>query len=156
MVMEPVRCYVEEIIHSAVRTHYPILNKNRNRLDIQIENGLPSVHADPARISQVIVNLISNAVRFTVEGEIIVSAKIKDDGVLVCVSDTGCGIEAELLPHIFERYNKKQKTGDGKDTGTGLGLYICKYIIEQHGGAIWIGSEEGHGTSVFFTLPVMD
>ncbi len=156
MVMEQVRCYVEEIIHSAVRTHYPILNKNRNRLDIRIESGLPAVYADPARISQVIVNLISNAVRFTADGEITVSAKRKDGGVLVCVSDTGCGIEAERLPRIFERYNKKKKTDGGQDTGTGLGLYICKHIIEQHGGVIWVESEEGHGTSVFFTLPGID
>lgn len=156
MVMEPVRCYVEEIIHAAVRTHYPILNKNRNRLDIRIERGLPAVYADPARISRVIVNLISNAVCFTADGEIVISAQRKNGGVLVCVSDTGCGIERERLPRIFERYSKKQKTGSGQDTGTGLGLYICKYIIEQHGGTIWIESEEGYGISVFFTLPGMD
>ena len=156
MVMEPVRCYAEEIIHAAVRTHYPILNKNRNRLDIRMESGLPAIYADPARISQVIVNLISNAARFTTEGVITISAKPSEVGLLICVSDTGCGIEAERLPHIFERYGKKKKPGIGKDTGTGLGLYICKHIIEQHGGTIWIESEEGHGTSVFFTLPGAD
>ncbi|MEA4926017.1 MAG: sensor histidine kinase [Syntrophomonadaceae bacterium] len=153
MVMEPVRCYAEESIHAAVRTHYPILNKNRNRLDIRIESGLPAVYADPVRLSQVIVNLISNAVRFTADGVITISAKRKDSGVLICVSDTGCGIEAERMPRVFERYGKKQKTGGGQDTGTGLGLYICKHIVEQHGGAIWLESEEGRGTSVCFTLP---
>ena len=154
MVMESVRCHVDEIIHKAVETHYPILNKNQNRLDIRIESGLPVVHADPARISQVIVNLISNSVRFTTGGVITISAKKKDANILVCVSDTGEGIAAEQLPHIFDRYIKKQKTGGGKDTGTGLGLYICRHIVEQHGGQIWIESEKGHGTSVFFTLPV--
>lgn len=154
MVMEPVRCYVDEIIHNAVETHYPILNKNQNRLDIRIESGLPAVHADPARISQVIVNLISNAVRFTTDGVIVISAKKENSGILVHVSDTGVGIAAERLPHIFERYNKKQKSGGGQDTGTGLGLYICKHIVEQHGGEIWIESEDGHGADVFFTLPV--
>ena len=155
MVMEPVRCYTDEIIHAAIETHYPILNKNRNRLDIRIESGLPAIHADPARISQIIVNLISNAVRFTADGAITITAKKEDAYILISVSDTGVGIEAERLPHIFERYNKKQKSGSGQDTGTGLGLYICKYIVEQHGGEIWIESKEGHGTSVFFTLPVL-
>ena len=154
MVMEPVRCYVDEVIHTAVETHYPILNKNQNRLDIRIESGLPAVHADSARISQVIVNLISNAVRFTTDGVIAISAKKENDNILICVSDTGMGIAEEQLPYIFERYGKKQKSGGGQDTGTGLGLYICKYIVEQHSGQIWIESEEGYGTSVFFTIPL--
>ncbi len=153
MVMEPVRCYADEIIHAAVETHYPILNKNRNRLDIRIESDLPALHADPVRISQVIVNLISNAVRFTTDGVITISAKNEHGKILVCVSDTGVGITAEQLPHVFERYGKKQKSGGGQDTGTGLGLYICKHIVEQHGGEIWLESKEGRGTSVFFTLP---
>ncbi|SMP66586.1 HAMP domain-containing sensor histidine kinase [Anoxynatronum buryatiense] len=156
MVMEPVRCYTDEIIHAAIETHYPILNKNRNRLDIRIERGLPAIDADPARISQVIVNLVSNAVRFTADGVITISAKKNNDNILICVSDTGVGIAAERLPHIFERYSKKQKSGGGQDTGTGLGLYICKHIVEQHGGEIWIESKEGHGTHLFFTLPVRD
>lgn len=156
MVMEPMRCYAEESIHSAVSTHYPILNKNRNQLNIRIESSLPAVYADPVRLSQVIVNLISNAVRFTKEGVITVSAKRTEVGLLICVSDTGCGIEADRLPLIFERYGKKQKSDIGQDTGTGLGLYICKYIVEQHGGTIWLESEAGHGTSVFFTLPGAD
>ena len=153
MVMEPVRCYVEESIHSAVSTHYPILNKNRNQLNIRIESGLPPIYADPARLSQVIVNLISNAVRFTKDGIITISVKQTDTGLLICISDTGCGIPADQLSQIFERYVKKHKSSDGQDTGTGLGLYICKYIIDQHGGNIWLESEVDHGTSVFFTLP---
>ena len=156
MVMEPVRCYVDEIIHTAVETYYPILNKNQNRLNIHIESGLPAVHADPARISQVIVNLISNAVRFTSDGVITVSAKKEHGKILVCVSDTGAGITAEQLPYVFERYGKKQKSGGGQDTGTGLGLYICKHIVKQHGGGIWIKSKEGDGTDLFFTLPVAE
>ena len=154
MVMEPVRCYTDEIIHAAVETHYPILNKNRNRLDVRMESGLPAVNADPARISQVIVNLISNAVRFTADGVIAISAKKEDGKILVCVSDTGTGIPVGQLSYMFQRYGKKQKSGGGQDTGTGLGLYICKHIVEQHGGEIWLESKEGNGTSVFFTLPV--
>jgi signal transduction histidine kinase len=152
MVMEPLRCYIDEIIHTAVETHYPILNKNRNRLDIRIESHLPAIYADPARISQVIVNLISNAVRFTVDGVITISAKKENGKILACVSDTGIGMTPEELRNVFERYGKTNKLRVGQDTGTGLGLYICKHIVEQHGGEIWIESKSGSGTRVFFTL----
>ncbi len=155
MVMEPVSCHVGEIIHNTIQTYYPILNKNRNRLEICIDNTLPAVYADPSRISQVIVNLISNAVRYTAEGIISISAKREDSNIIICIKDTGSGIEAERLDSIFERYNKKQTLTKDKDTGTGLGLYICKHIVEQHGGGIRVESKEGSGTSVFFTLPVM-
>lgn len=154
MAMEKRSCHVDEIIHAAVETHYPMLNKNANRLEIHIEPGLPAVSADPARISQVIVNLISNAVRFTANGLITISAKRKDTNIVVSVADTGTGITPDRLSHIFERYYHKEKSGVGQNTGTGLGLYICKHIVEQHGGKIWPESEEGRGTSVFFTLPI--
>lgn len=155
MAMEKRSCHVDEIIHVAVETHYPMLNKNANRLEIHIEPGLPAVSADPARISQVIVNLISNAVRFTTNGLITISAKREDTNIVVCVADTGTGISTERLSHIFERYYHKEKTGGGQNTGTGLGLYICRHIVEQHGGNIRVESEEGRGTSVFFTLPIL-
>ena len=153
MAIEKRSCHIDEIIHGAVETHYPMLNKNQNRLKIQIERGLPDILADPARISQVIVNLISNAVRFTSEGIITISAEQSENQIRICVSDTGTGIAPERLAHLFERYGGKEKSGGGQDTGTGLGLYICKHIVEQHGGTIWMESEEGKGTSVYFTLP---
>jgi signal transduction histidine kinase len=153
MAMEQKPCYVDEIIHGAIGTHYPILNKNNNRLEIHIESGLPKVNADPARISQVVVNLISNAVRFTENGLITVSAELKDSHIQICVSDTGEGISSDMIDHIFERYVGMEKSGSRKNTGTGLGLYICKHIVEQHGGRIWAESTEGNGMSVYFTLP---
>lgn len=147
-------CWIEEIICSSIDTHYPILNENGNRLEIRLQKPLPRVHADPMRISQVIVNLIANASRFTVDGLIVVSAEGQENNVVVRVSDNGEGISAEQLPHIFERYNNKEKSG-GRNTGTGLGLYICKYIVEQHGGRIWAESKSGKGTRVSFTLPAL-
>jgi len=155
MAMEKRPCHIDEIIHTAIETHYPMLNKNENRLEIHIETGLLAVSADPARISQVIVNLISNAVRFTANGLITISARHEDARIVVSVTDTGTGISTEQLPQLFQRYSHKKKSGGGQDTGTGLGLYICKHIVAQHGGNIWIKSEEGRGTSVFFTLPVL-
>jgi signal transduction histidine kinase len=109
---------------------------------------------DVVRLKQVMMNLISNAVRFTVEGEITVTAKQRENALLVCVADNGAGVSRERMPYLFERYGGKTQSGGGRDTGSGLGLYICKYIVEEHGGTIWLESTAGLGTSVFFTLPV--
>lgn len=155
MKMEPIICGADEIIDSAIATYYPILNKNNNRLEVRIEDGLPDIAADPERISQVIVNLISNAVRFTTDGLITVSAGKEEGFVAIGVADTGTGIRPELLPFIFDRYVTEQKSGGGQDTGTGLGLYICKYIVEAHGGTISAKSEEDGGSTFRFTIPIV-
>lgn len=154
MKMDKSLCHVDEIIYTTIETYYPILNKNDNRLEIHIEDVLPMINVDPMRISRVIVNLISNAIRFTVKGTIIVAAEKKYSHIVISVTDTGVGISPEKIPFIFERYNNRQKSGEGRDTGTGLGLYICKYIIEEHCGKMWVKSEKGRGTKVSFTLPV--
>ena len=153
MVMEKVPCHLDEIVHQTVDTHYPMLNKNENQLYIKIDNTISDIVADKTRISQVIINLISNAVRFTVKGKITITAKEEGDFIVVSICDTGAGISKEKLPFIFDRYNSKEKTDNDKNTGTGLGLYICKHIIEEHGGQIWAESEQGKGTCVSFTLP---
>lgn len=154
MSMKKHACHIDEIIHAAIETHYPILNKNANQLEIHFETGIPAIIIDPERISQVIINLISNSARFTTNGLIAISAKCEKNYVVICVSDTGSGIGPDIFPHVFERYFRKEKSDDGENTGTGLGLYISKHIVEEHGGKIWIESQEGQGSSVFFTLPV--
>lgn len=152
MTMERKRCYLDEVIYKTVETHYPLLNKNNNQLNINIEHALPAVYADPARISQVIVNLVSNAVRFTHDGQIRIDVNRDGDHIEICVRDTGSGISEDKLPHVFDRYNSI--IGKQGSTGTGLGLFICKHIIEQHEGKISIASVFGEGTSVCFKLPV--
>ena len=152
MLINPVPCHVDEIIYSTVETHFPILNKNENKLEIRIDEDLPRIQADPLRISQVIVNLIANAIRFTTAGTITVSAAKKGALVEIGVSDTGTGISPEKLPHIFDRYNIREG-GDGRETGTGLGLFICKHIVQEQGGTIRVESELGRGTVVRFTVP---
>lgn len=153
MHIDAAACHVDSVVHQAIGTYFPILNKKGNRLDIRLDEELPPVLADPARITQVIVNLISNAVRFTSGGQITVSAAREGAFVAIGVADTGAGIPPQRLPHIFERYNS-QKPGGGANTGTGLGLYICRHIVQAHGGQITVASTEGRGTSVRFTLPV--
>ncbi|MDR0890288.1 MAG: HAMP domain-containing histidine kinase [Oscillospiraceae bacterium] len=148
-------CRMDEIIQSAVDTHFPILNKNGNRLKLQIASQLPKVQADPNRIRQVVVNLIANAIRFTAGGEITVSAQLREGFVETAVSDTGVGISPERFADIFERFNKSGSPA-GYDTGTGLGLYISKHIVQAHGGEIRVESEVGKGATFSFTVPVAD
>ena len=122
-------------------------------LDFVIPSALPKVMADEARVEQVLVNLIHNAIKFTpAGGRISISANARDSDILVSVSDTGVGIPAEDLPRIFERFYKADKSRSGG--GTGLGLAIAKHIVEAHGGRIWAESVEGRGSIFNFTLPL--
>ena len=101
-------------------------------------------------------NLLSNAVKFTPEGgHIEVGARAEDGrGVNFWVRDTGIGIPKEEIGNLFEKYKQASNTKNGSQNGTGLGLVICKMIVETHGGRIWIDSEEEKGTTVFVSLPV--
>ena len=122
-------------------------------LDINIPPALPKVMADEARVEQVLVNLIHNATKFTPSGgKISISAKARDNDILVSVADTGIGIPLDDLPRIFERFYKADKSRSGG--GTGLGLAIAKHIAEAHGGRIWVESVEGKGSTFSFTLPL--
>jgi two-component sensor histidine kinase len=106
------------------------------------------VFCDADLLSQVAVNLIENAHRHTENGQITLGAARGDGEITVTVRDSGCGIATELLPRVFER---------GVSTGgSGLGLYLCKTVIESHGGRIWLESEPGEGTAAHFTLPVYE
>ena len=123
------------------------------KMVIQVSSGLPRVSADEARIEQVLVNLIHNAIKFTPPGgRIAVSAKAEGDKFIVSVSDTGVGISTDDLPRVFERFYKADRARVGG--GTGLGLAIAKHVVEAHGGKIWVESVEGKGSTFSFTLPL--
>jgi signal transduction histidine kinase len=129
-------------------------------LILNLNDDLPEVTADANRIRQVLVNLLQNAISHTSEGTITISAEAADDFVKISVADTGEGIETERLPIIFERFKSRDsgirignKRATGRGAGTGLGLYICRHIVEAHGGRIVVSSEVGAGTEVSFTIP---
>ena len=109
------------------------------------------VSADKERITQVISNLLSNALKFTEEGYISISAEKKDKDVIVTVEDTGVGIHPEILPRLFSKFVTKS------EKGTGLGLYISKNIVEKHGGKIWAeNNADGKGATFVFRIPIND
>ena len=124
-------------------------------LDMECEENLPAVLADPNRIAQVFINLLHNAIKFTPPGGYI-SVKVwqKDQEIVFMVKDTGGGIAQKDLGRIFERFYKADRARSGG--GTGLGLSICKHMVEAHSGRIWAESEEGLGSRFYFTIPVAD
>ena len=123
------------------------------RLELSLEEGLPPVRVDPDRVSQVLVNLIGNAIRYCDGGWIEVSTRRGDgEDVVVKVQDSGPGIPEDKLGHIFEAF-VQLSTGPGRRSGgTGLGLSISKKLVELHGGRIWVESEVGRGSAFNFTL----
>jgi len=124
-------------------------------LRMDIAEGLPEIEADGRRIEQVVANLLDNALNHTPSGGIVMVAVSRDkDGVLVSVSDTGEGVPAEDLSHIFERFYRVDDARSRKTGGAGLGLAIAKQMVELHGGRIWVESEVGKGSKFSFTLPV--
>jgi signal transduction histidine kinase/CheY-like chemotaxis protein len=120
-----------------------------------VDPSLPVIHADPRRLDQVLSNLISNAIKFTREdGEVEVGAALMDAArVKVWVGDNGVGIAANEIGRLFEKYRQGGNVKHSSHRGTGLGLVICKMIVEAHSGRIWVESEEGKGTTFFFSLP---
>jgi len=151
---------IREIIHksiSALRS-YAIQRNIKMRMDVQ--KDIPRIWGHDDTLTQVLANLLNNAVKYTPGGgKIHVSARhlqqdSRDRGeVEVRVKDTGVGIPSEHLERVFDRFYRIERPFVGDDTGTGLGLYFCKYIIERHGGRIWAESEEGKGTTFVFSLP---
>jgi signal transduction histidine kinase len=125
------------------------------RLRVDIGASVETVTADRRRIDQVLSNLLSNAFKFTeTGGEIQVGARKQiGAGVVVWVKDSGVGIDPNEVGHIFDVYRQSQSGQESSYRGTGLGLTICKRIIEAHGGRLWVESELGKGAVFYFTLP---
>jgi signal transduction histidine kinase len=149
--MEPVS--VSEVLERAVAIMGPSIDKPLE-LEAQVEPDLPLVIGDRDRLTQVIVNLISNAVKFTNEGSITCRAQRTEAEIKVSVTDTGIGIAAGDQKRVFEQFVQAGDTLTNRPRGTGLGLSICRNIVEHHGGRIWVESELGVGSSFIFTLPV--
>ena len=128
------------------------VKRNRTNLELTLEpeSNETFVEADKSRIAQVVTNLITNAIRFTKSGNVSVAVtKGKANDIVVSIRDTGQGIDPEIIPRLFTKFVTKSITG------TGLGLFISKNIIEAHGGSIWAENNlDGRGATFTFTIPV--
>ncbi|HZJ61354.1 MAG TPA: GAF domain-containing protein [Chitinophagaceae bacterium] len=146
-----------EVAERALAATTALFEQKKLKLVREIDTDIPDISGDRDKLIQVIINLISNAVKFTDKGSVTCKVYKKKDEIIVSVLDTGIGIAPEDYAAVFEQF--KQVGGDtltDKPKGTGLGLPICKEIVEHHGGRIWLESEIGKGSSFSFSLPVIN
>jgi PAS domain S-box-containing protein len=144
---------VDAVVHEVVAGCLPQAAQRGLVLEADVAAGLPPMLADRGRISQVLNNLVGNALKFTTAGRIVVSAGRNGDRIELAVSDTGCGIAASHLPKVFDRYWQSQRGGSH---GVGLGLAIVRGIVEAHGGSVAVDSVLGEGTTFRCTVPVAE
>lgn len=141
-------------IYDSIADDLELRARTHNRmLNISLPKDLPTIAADRSSLSEVIVNLVDNAIKYSNEGGlIIISAKAQNNSVEVSVQDNGIGIPGALLGNIFDKFYRSHRSRENT-VGTGLGLYIAKAIIESHGGTMSVRSDEGHGSTFAFTIP---
>jgi signal transduction histidine kinase/DNA-binding response OmpR family regulator len=143
-----------EIAERAIAATTSLFEHNGLALEKNIQGDIPDISGDGDKLIQVIVNLISNAVKFTPQGKVTCSVYRKADEVVVSITDTGIGIAPKDHAAVFEQFKQVGDTLTDKPKGTGLGLPICLEIVEHHGGRIWLESELGKGSAFLFALPV--
>ncbi len=150
--MQPLE--VEELIERAFAATSSLFENSGLERIREIEPGLPEVIGDRDRLLQVLINLISNAVKFTRTGSVTIRARVQNDEMVIDIIDTGIGIPPEYQETVFEKFKQVGDTLTDKPKGTGLGLPICKQIVEHHQGRIWVESEGEGRTTFSFTLPL--
>lgn len=127
------------------------------RIKVSFEAGFPAVFVDPDKMNEVMTNLVENAIKFSQEESTIsIEGHVVPHHVTVSVADEGLGIPDADQPHVFERFYRVEDSAIRSTPGTGLGLHICKSLVEAHGGQIWVESEPGRGSRFTFAIPRMD
>jgi signal transduction histidine kinase len=168
--LKPESCPLEEVIGQVAISLQPVLNERGHKLKLEFEPKLPPVWADRARMGQIVTNLLTNAIKYTLDpGQITVRAVFlrQPDSipagagrdlilpcVLVSVQDTGVGISSEDQAHLFERFYRAKSEASRLIGGTGLGLTIVKSFVEMQGGRVWFETTPGVGSTFYFTVPV--
>jgi two-component system, NtrC family, sensor kinase len=145
---------MQEVVNTVIASTEALAAEKNLALRAVIHDGLPLAEGDERRITQTLLNLVGNALKFTDSGEVVVEAAAANGAFEICVADTGPGIASEDQERIFEEFQQVDSSSTRKTAGTGLGLAISKRIIELHGGRIWVESELGKGSRFHLTLPV--
>ena len=150
------------IINDVVHSFRSQVEPRQLEIELDLADDLPVLEADPARVRQILDNLISNAIKFTYPGgRIVIGARLlRDDGgaerahCAIYVSDTGIGVSAEEEVHIWERFYRPANPLAGEASGLGVGLSIVKSLVEAHGGRVWLESSTGVGSTFTVVLPL--
>jgi PAS domain S-box-containing protein len=152
LTMERAELDLAEMTRSVVRRF--LARSPDRKISVRFPSETPLVSADRGRIEEVLLNLLDNAVKYSPRGQDIrVRGQVTDDEVIVIVTDAGQGIPLREQERIFERFQQLDNSASRRVAGAGLGLYICRAIVEAHGGRIWVRSELGTGSTFFFSLP---
>jgi signal transduction histidine kinase len=146
---------VQDIAQTVRSTLEPLAADKKLAFKLELAPGLPPGHGDGRRLTQVLINLVGNAIKFTDAGEVAIKAEANNGSFHVSVRDTGPGISSADQARLFQEFQQADNAITKKKGGTGLGLAISKRIIEMHGGRIWVESQPGHGSTFTFTLPVI-
>jgi len=145
---------MKEVVHTVFTSVESLAAEKNLELKVSVSPEVAHGKGDQQRISQVFLNLVGNAIKFTEAGEVRIEATASNDNFVVSVSDTGPGLSEADQQMIFEEFHQVDGSSTRKKGGTGLGLSIAKKIVEMHGGRIWVESTEGKGSTFWFTLPV--
>ena len=151
------RIPIGPFIDSCIETAQPRARDKDLRLSVKLAEKIPDIAGDRRRLTEVLQNLLDNAIQYTpAGGQITVSAGVADSAVVFTVSDTGIGIPQAEQPRIFERFYRVDVARSRQVGGTGLGLAIAKHLVEGHGGRIWVESEIGQGSQFHFSVPIFE
>lgn len=155
LIIEPKSTNFKDLVKKVITEIKPKIVEKKQELIVSIKDDLPEVSVDPQLISEVYVNLLTNAIKYSPpESEITIFISKKGDQLLSQVSDNGMGIPKSQQERVFSKFFRADNAVKTEGEGTGLGLYLIKAIVESSGGKIWFTSEEGKGTSFFFSLPM--
>jgi signal transduction histidine kinase len=145
---------LRNVVHTVFSAVEPLAKEKKIAFKIEVPPDMPSGHGDERRLTQVLLNLVGNAIKFTDAGEVVIKASKLDGAFEVAVRDTGPGISERDQAKLFAEFQQADNSITRKKGGTGLGLAISKRIIEMHGGKIWVESSLGRGSTFAFTLPI--
>jgi signal transduction histidine kinase len=155
LVLELADYCVQDIAQTVRSTLEPLAADKKLAFKLDLSPELPPGHGDGRRLTQVLINLVGNAIKFTDVGEVVIKAEAYNSSFHVSVRDTGPGISATDQAKLFQEFQQADNAITRKKGGTGLGLAISKRIIEMHGGRIWVESQFGQGSTFAFTLPLI-
>ena len=149
--MEPVR--IDVVAHDVIQRIKK--QTSRHHFSMDFPETLPPVNVDSLRLERILYNLLENAVKYSPKGgEIKVAAKQDKDHLVISVADRGIGISPVGQAKLFEPFQQLDQAGSHRNKGAGLGLLVCRRLVEAHGGRIWVESKPGRGSTFFFTLPL--
>ena len=145
---------VKDIVHSVFSSVESLAKNKKLELKVELPQKLPAAHGDERRLTQVLLNLVGNSIKFTDKGEVAIKAAAANGSFTISVCDTGPGIAEADQRKIFEEFQQANSSTTKEKGGTGLGLAISKRIVEMHGGRLWVESSLGHGSTFSFSIPL--